>query len=346
MARILLVDDDVLIIKLYQVILKSESFDLDIAMSGKEMQAAIQQQTPDVILLDVVLPDSNGLDLCTQLKKDPVFSSIKIIMVSGEEVSPVQIAEGIELGADDYLVKPFHPKELLARVKNCLKLKIAEAELRHANLELKNLSNHLQHIREEERKIVAREVQEEIGQLIAAIKMDIDWLAISVPGITEQQKKRMEHVSAVTKMIIEQIRRLASSLRPSMIDELGLFAALEWKCRKIYRDNGIPCAFSSEGDDQGLPVEMKTTIFRICQEVLMNIVQHAAATNIILSVSINDKSLTVNISDDGKGFEINQQKRKLGLIGIRERASSINGKLSINSVISKGTDVSLFIPLQ
>lgn len=346
MTRILLVDDDVLIIRLYQVILKSESFKLDIAVSGKEMFAFLEKQKPDVILLDVVLPDSNGLDLCKQIKGDLAFSSVKIILVSGEEVSPVQIAEGIELGADDYLVKPFHPRELLARVRNCLKLKNTEAELRHANTELKNLSNHLQDIREEERKIVAREVQEEIGQLIAAIKMDIDWLAMNLPDTSEQQKKRMEHASSVTKMIIERIRRLASSLRPSMIDELGLFAALEWKCRKIKEDNGIPCHFSYEGDDQALSIEVKTTIFRICQEVLVNIVQHASATRIVLSATVSNKSFFINISDDGKGFELNQQKSKLGLIGIRERASSINGKLSINSVISKGTDVSLFIPLQ
>jgi DNA-binding response OmpR family regulator len=209
MPRILLVDDDAVIIKLYQIILKGTEFELEIAPTGKDMLLAIGKQKPDVILLDVVLPDSSGLDLCSKIKNDPTFTGTKIILVSGQEISPVQIAQGIEMGADDYLVKPFHPKELLARVKNCLKLKTIEEALRDKNKELKDLSNHLQHVREEERKMLAYEVQEELGQLTAALKMDIDWMAKSLSGAPEEVKERMLNASATSKLIISNVRKIA-----------------------------------------------------------------------------------------------------------------------------------------
>ena len=346
MDRILLVDDDLLIIKLYQLILRNNDFELEIALSGNEMLAAIEKQKPDIILLDVVLPDISGLELCNRVKNDPEYSSTKIILISGEEISPVQIAAGIEMGADDYLVKPFHPKELLARVKNCLKLKNIEEELREKNSELKNLSRYLQNIREEERKLVAYEVQEELGQLTAALKMEIDWLARSMADIPEEYAKRLSHASDITRMMINSSRRIASSLRPSMIDELSLQASLEWQCRKFTAQHAIPCAFSHEygEEDIELSTERKTALFRICQEALSNIAQHAAATSVTVRFKQDGRQTKIEITDNGKGF-INDQKQKLfGLIGMRERAHSFNGELTIRSAPGKGTTVEVSMP--
>ncbi len=344
MANILLVDDDALIIKLYQVILRAAEFDVDIAMSGHEMWQGMEKKKPDVILLDVVLPDFNGLELCSKIKRHPQYLNTKIILVSGEEVSPVQIAQGIDLGADDYLVKPFHPKELLARVKNCLKLKNIEEELRDKNQELKDLSNYLQNIREEERKHVAREVQEELGQLTAALKMDIDWLAVNLPGATSSQKDRLLNASEITKRIIQHIRRLASSLRPSMLDELGLFASLDWKCKNTSLQDGIPCSFFRQGNDEDLPVQLKTVVFRVCQEAIMNCVQHAKATNIAVEAQVTEEFVQVTIEDNGIGFHTDEDKRQFGLIGMRERAHSLNGNLLIESTKDIGTRITLTIP--
>lgn len=347
MARILLVDDDATIIKLYQLTLKNDDFELEIAVSGNEMLTAIGKQKPDIILLDVVLPDYSGLDLCNRIKSDTDFNSTKIILISGEEIQPEQIAAGIELGADDYLVKPFHPKELLARVRNCLKLKHIEEALRDKNAELKNLSSYLQRIREEERKSVAYEIQEDLGQLTAALKMEIDWLAMNLPGMPDEYKERMSHASDITKLIINSSRRIASSLRPSMIDELSLPTSLEWQCRRFTSLHGIPCQFRHEqvGEDTELSVEVKTALFRICQEALMNISQHANATLVTVRSKQMGKEMTIEISDNGIGF-VNDQKQKLfGLIGMRERAHSFNGELTIQTEIGKGTNISVTIPV-
>lgn len=342
MARILVVDDDPVIIKLYQVILKKEGFAMTIAESGEQLMKAIAQEKPDVILLDVILPDDTGLGICARIKQNPEYAGIKIILVSGMEITPAQVAEGIETGADDYLTKPFDPKELLARIKNCVKLKVVEEELRDKNRELKNLANHLQDVREEERKFLAREVQEELGQLAAALKMDVDWLALNLPEAPDLQQKRMAHASSTAKIIIQTIRRIASALRPSMLDELGLNASLEWLCKEFVSLHNIPCSFDPAFDDEGLSVQQKTALFRITQEALRNISIHADASQVKIRVEIDDKDIFLSISDNGRGFDPAGNKgNTMGIIGMRERALAINSQLHIDSSPGAGTVVSL-----
>jgi signal transduction histidine kinase len=343
MPRILIVDDDPVIIKLYQVILRKEGFEMDIAETAEDMLKAIERQKPDIILLDVILPDGTGLELCTQLKKNPEYVGVKIILVSGMEITPAQVAEGIETGADDYLTKPFDPKELLARIKNCLKLKIVEEELRDKNTELQQLAKHLQNVREEERKFLAREVQEELGQLAAALKMDVDWLALNLPDVPDIQQKRMAHASSTAKTIIQTIRKIASALRPSMLDELGMNASLEWLCKEFITTHGVPCRFDPAYDDDGLSIEIKTAFFRITQEALRNIAQHADASKVRISAEVNEKEIRLQITDNGKGFDVSQQKNTMGLVGIRERVMAVNGRLDVKSLPGEGTTVSIIV---
>jgi signal transduction histidine kinase len=343
MPRILIVDDDPVIIKLYQVILRKEGFEMDIAETAEDMLKAVGRQKPDIILLDVILPDGTGLELCTQLKKNPEYVGVKIILVSGMEITPAQVAEGIETGADDYLTKPFDPKELLARIKNCLKLKIVEEELRDKNKELQQLAKHLQNVREEERKFLAREVQEELGQLAAALKMDVDWLALNLSDVPEVQQKRMAHASSTAKIIIQTIRKIASALRPSMLDELGMNASLEWLCKEFITTHGVPCRFDPAYDDDGLSIEIKTAFFRITQEALRNIAQHADASKVRISAEVNEKEIRLQITDNGKGFDVMQQKNTIGLVGIRERVMAVNGRLDVKSQPGEGTTVSIIV---
>jgi signal transduction histidine kinase len=343
MARILVVDDDPVIIQLYKVILKKQGFEMTVAETGAGMLEAVARQKPDIILLDVILPDDSGLDLCTQVKRNPEYVGVKIILVSGMEISPAQVAEGIETGADDYLTKPFDPKELIARIRNCLKLKEVEEELRNKNAELKELANHLETVREEERKSLAREVQEELGQLAAALKMDVDWLSLNLLDIPEIQQNRMAHASATAKIIIQTIRKIASSLRPSMLDELGLNASIEWQCNEFTSAYNIPCRFDPAYDDDHLSMQLKNVFFRVCQEALRNIAQHAAATRVRVSIEVNENEVTLSISDNGKGFDEAQQKNTMGLIAMRERALAINGNLIIKSKLGEGTIVSVAV---
>jgi len=223
-------------------------------------------------------------------------------------------------------------------------LKSAEEELRQKNDELKQLSVYLKNVREEERKYIAREVHDELGQLASALKIDIDWLDIKNVAIDDIGKMRMTHATKTIEILISSIRKIASSLRPSILDDFGLNAAIEWQCREFQNLNSIQCIFETDFDDHDLPMETKTELFRMTQESLTNVMRHSNASHVMVQLTEDDENMFLKIRDDGRGFDTTIKKNTLGLIGLRERAVSINGQLSIESKPGKGTIVSVVIP--
>ncbi|MBV9988513.1 MAG: PAS domain S-box protein [Chitinophagaceae bacterium] len=217
-------------------------------------------------------------------------------------------------------------------------------ELEEKNRQLKQLSAHLQGIREEERKILAREVHDELGQLASVVKMDIDWLALRLPALEEVPRKRVQHAASTADLLINTIRKIAATLRPSMLDELGLNASLSWQCKEFSMLNGIPCSFEQLLDDTRLPMKTKNELFRICQESLTNVMRHANATQVKVQISGTSAGVRLIISDNGRGFDMAQKTNTLGLIGMRERALSVNGTLTVESKPGQGTIICAVIP--
>jgi PAS domain S-box-containing protein/LPXTG-motif cell wall-anchored protein len=222
--------------------------------------------------------------------------------------------------------------------------KKAEEELRQKNEEMKQLSVYLKNVREEERKYIAREVHDELGQLASALKIDIDWLNIKNPSMEDNGKMRMSHATKTIEVLIASIRKIASSLRPSVLDDFGLNVAIEWQCREFQNLNSIQCIFEPNFDDENLPMEIKTELFRMTQESLTNVMRHANADHVTVQLTEDKEKIYLRITDDGKGFDVKVKKNTLGLIGLRERAVSINGKLSVESQAGKGTTVLAVIP--
>ncbi len=222
--------------------------------------------------------------------------------------------------------------------------KKAEDELKEKNIELKRLSAYLQSVREEERKYLAREVHDELGQLASALKIDIDWLNIKVSTLGDAARKRIAHANKTIEILIASVRQIASALRPSVLDDFGLNAALHWQCTEFQNLNGIQCIFSPGFDDGGLSVGLKTELFRIAQESLTNVMRHAKADKVSIRTKENSECFYLYIIDNGQGFNVEQSKNTLGLIGLRERAVSLGGKLEIESQIGKGTTISAIVP--
>ena len=222
--------------------------------------------------------------------------------------------------------------------------KKAEQEVVTKNNELKRLSSYLQNVREEERKYLAREVHDELGQLASVIKMDIDWLEMQVPDHEESYKKRLSHASSVSDLMIDTIRKLASDLRPAMLDELGLSASVESACKKFTDNYGIPCVFAFDFDDRFLEEKVTTNLFRLFQEALNNSMQHAHATHIVVSMLEKKDTIELSITDDGVGFDTTQKNNTYGLISMRERMLSINGWLTVSSKPGAGTTICAVIP--
>lgn len=220
----------------------------------------------------------------------------------------------------------------------------AVEELKEQNSKLKKLPAYLQNVREEERKYIARELHDEFGQLASALKMDINWLNINIVALEENAKYRIANANKTIEALITSIRNTASRLRPSVLDHFGLNAALQWHCTEFQNLNDIPCTFEPGFDDKDLTMDRKTELYRMAQESLTNVMRHAKASNVTVTTKEDADNVYLNITDNGKGFDSNQKKNTLGLIGLRERALSLSGELHIESIIGKGTIICAVVP--
>lgn len=218
-----------------------------------------------------------------------------------------------------------------------------EKEIEEKYKKFKSLATHFKSRIEKDRKYLAIELHEELAQLASVAKMEIDWLSNNIPGVSEAAKKKIEHASAITELLINTIRKISFSISPNMLEDIGLIETLKWLCKEFAILNGISCVFESTCEEISLTREIKLDFFRICQESLSNIMYHAQANNVKIKIEDFGNKICLSIKDDGKGFEVEQQKQVAGLTGIRETVSSINGQLTINSAIGKGTTISVIL---
>jgi PAS domain S-box-containing protein len=239
----------------------------------------------------------------------------------------------------------FYPDRdvVFAIAKDITERKLIELELEEKYKKFKSLATHFKSSIEEDRKYLANELHEELAQLASVLKTDIEWLNGHVPGLSPISKSRFEHALGISKLLIRTIRRISFSISPNMLEHLGLNATLEWHCKEFSILNGIPCSFESDYEEHLLSNEVRIDLFRICQESLMNIIHHAKANHVRIRIEDQGGEIQLSIEDDGKGFEADRQKRSGGLIRMRERASSINGQLTVLSEPGKGTAVSVRI---
>ena len=223
--------------------------------------------------------------------------------------------------------------------------KLAEEELRDSREQLRNLATHIQSVREEERTVIAREIHDDLGQALTALKMDVSWIGKRIPKDQQTIIEKTQTVSRLIDMTIRTVQRVATKLRPGLLDDLGLTAAIEWQAEEFQRRTGIECDLSLDPEDIVLDEERSTAIFRIFQETLTNVVRHASATKLWVSLKENGRTLELEVRDNGKGITDEQicSSRSFGLIGIRERVHPWEGEVNINGVPGKGTTVAVCI---
>jgi PAS domain S-box-containing protein len=223
----------------------------------------------------------------------------------------------------------------------------AEKELEHSRQELRNLSTHQQTVREEERTRIAREIHDELGQTLTALKMDIAWLKSRLPGGMKPLHAKMQQMSKLADATIETVHRIATELRPGLLDDLGLAAAIEWQAADFQNRSGIACTAALAADDLELDRDLATSLFRIFQETLTNIARHAGATRAEVRLERSEDRIVLTVADNGRGITRKQSEdgRAFGIIGMRERAHLWGGELSITGNRDEGTKVAVAIPL-
>ena len=217
------------------------------------------------------------------------------------------------------------------------------AEVTEARQELRNLSAKLVTTQENERKNLSRELHDAVGQSLSAVQFELHDLAMVFQPPQEQYRDRVDRIRELVESCLAMIRNMARLLRPAMLDDLGLAAALEWQAREIARSTGVHIHVRASNLSGELPDEHKTCVFRIVQEALNNVCRHANADSVQIELKAFDDWASVTIQDDGRGFRAGQTKG-LGLIGMQERVESLGGTLRIDSEPGKGTRIEGRLP--
>jgi PAS domain S-box-containing protein len=225
--------------------------------------------------------------------------------------------------------------------------RLAENEVLRSRQELRDLTARLQLVREDERTCLAREVHDELGQALTGLKIDLAWLKARVAD-RAALAERVQSIIVRIDGAMDTVRRIATDLRPSVLDDLGLVAAVEWQAQEFERSTGITAQLEIQATFPELDDACATTVFRILQETLTNVARHAHATRVNIALRVGAEELTLEVKDNGRGISEGEMAspRSLGLVGSRERAIACGGELVIRGVRKQGTTVLLRLPVR
>ncbi|MFZ0641445.1 MAG: response regulator [Candidatus Acidiferrales bacterium] len=376
-SRILLADDNADMREYVQRLL-CERYEVAAVADGEAALQRAREQRPDLILSDIMMPKLDGFALLRAVRAEEDLKSIPMILLSARAGEESRV-EGLDAGADDYLVKPFSARELLARVGSHLamarirreaaelerKLRTeAESEVRQRTKELeektadvlrqseqlRELSWRLLHTQDEERRHIARELHDSAGQTLAVLGMMIssvvEMARPKIPEVADSAKEIHEVVQQLTK----EIRTTSYLLHPPLLDENGLPPALSWYLRGLTERSGMDIGFYISEEFGRLPRDMELVVFRVVQECLTNVHRHSGSKNAAIWITRETDRVLVEVRDEGKGIsperlaEIQSKGSGVGIRGMRERLRQFQGEMIIQSG-GAGTTVLVTIPL-
>jgi signal transduction histidine kinase len=292
---------------------------------------------PDLVLMDIQLAGPmDGIEAASAIRADIGSPVVFLTAFAAEEViERAKLSEPF-----GYILKPFTERELRTVLAMALYKHQAEARLRSTTRQLKALSQRVLEAQEQERRRVAMELHDELGQSLTAIKINLQLSqrlqAAAPPQLTSETIRIVEDA-------LQQVRRLATTLRPSMLDDLGLAPALQWMADQTAQRAGFMARFHAPNFAQRLAPEIETACFRITQEALTNITRHAHATTVDLGLERLGEELHLWVQDDGAGFDLAAMQERaqaggsLGVLGMQERATLLGGELLITSTPTQGT---------
>lgn len=357
MDNILIVEDNAENLNLLSNLLAQAGYKVRPALSGEmAMRAIAAGLFPDLILLDIRMPGMDGYTVCRKLKADGITQDIPIIFISGKQFDSERIA-AFEAGGVDYVSKPFCEEEILARVRTHIHLyrskrhleemiAIRTRELAASEGHLRQLSIYLQKVREEDRANFSRELHDELGQNLTALRIGVNELGKQLKGMDASIISRIDTIDQTIQIAVDSLRRICEDLRPRMLDELGLEVALSHYTRRFTKQFGVPCDLALDRENYQLDDSLSTAIYRIVQESLTNIARHAQASNAFVALQDCGDHLLLTVADDGCGIpaESAEERPTYGLLGMRERVSLLGGTMEIDSEAGRGTHIEVKLP--
>ncbi len=236
---------------------------------------------------------------------------------------------------------------ITASLRDITERKKAELELEESYRSVRRLTEHLQNVREEERTHIAREIHDELGQQLTVMMMDVSWLSKKIGAGNDVARKKINDLLELLEHTVKTVRRISTELRPSILDDLGLVAAMELHLKEFEKRAGIHTRLSGPKTEPQLAVPVKNALFRIFQESLTNVARHSGAKTVTVKFEKKKNKIVLMIEDNGVGFDEQKAgaKRTLGVLGMKERAAGIGGEYFISGKPGKGTTILVTVPL-
>ena len=348
------------------------------AQRGLEGIELAKKEQPDAILLDIIMPGMDGYEVCERLKNDILTKHIPVIMITAIRTDSQVHGKALEKGAEALFSKPIDLEQLathldfvltskeeehqlrtdkekleelvqartkeITRTNKKLRLEISERKL--TDQKFRDLTKHIEEVREKERARIALDLHDDLGQRLTALNMDVAWIR---KQLSENQSEIFDKTNAMTELLNETIRtvqKISSELRPSILDDLGLVAVIEWQLDEFTRNSSIDTIEKNLPEYLDVDEEVSITMFRIMQEALTNIIRHAHASVISVGLYSKNGMLKLVITDNGFGIsdEALENQYSYGLMGMKERASSHGGEVSIIGNKEGGTKIIVTIP--
>jgi PAS domain S-box-containing protein len=230
--------------------------------------------------------------------------------------------------------------------KDISERKQAERDLKETGERLRELAAHLQGIREEERSRIAREIHDELGQVLTALSLDVRWLQKRLPEKRADLQEKIRTMGQFITATVGSVSRICSELRPAILDDVGLSAAIEWQAGEFTSRTGIDCNIRSEPPQIKLSEELSVAIFRIFQETLTNIIRHAQATEVNVTLRLTPHAFSMRVCDDGVGMDVSETNKmnSFGLLGVMERVRGFGGEMSVYKGELGGACLDIVIP--
>lgn len=350
-VKVLLIEDDeddYVIVRDLLVAPSPSKFILDWVSTYDDALTEMNRGQHDVYILDYLLGDRNGLDLLHEMIEKGCKAPI--IFLTGQGDYRVDV-EAMKAGASDFMVKGQISSHMIERsIRYAIERKKSEIALRESERQLKFLSSQLLTVQEIERKRIATELHDNLGQVLSAVKFGVEnTLNLMAQGTI--MPATLQAVIPTLQYAIEEVRRIYTHLRPSLLDDLGILATIAWFCRefqKVYP--GISVTTSIQIQESDVPESLKIVIYRVLQEAMNNVSKHSKASHAEISLSKLDDTIELVVSDNGHGFEAEETfsaeppKRGLGLASMKERAELMGGFFVIESAEGAGTIIRVLWP--
>lgn len=340
---ILLVDDTPDNLRLLSTMLTEQSYEVRSVKNGSAALMGVQAQPPDLILLDITMPDMDGYEVCQRLKANPKTQAIPIIFISALNEG-IDKVKAFHVGGVDYITKPFQVEEVLARVEHQLTICRLQVRLMNALAQEQALNQRIEELATlEERNRIARDIHDSLGHILVALNIQMETTLALWQNNPQQAHNFLLEARQLGSEALKAVRQSVGELRSEQWQGQFLETAIAKLIQEFYSMMGILPVYEIA---LNAPVSQQVgaVIYRIVQESLTNICKYALATSVQIQIQSIDEGLQVKVSDNGQGFRVDAIRTGYGLQGMSERIQSLNGRLEITSEPGYGCQITAIFP--